>query len=72
MRVTPSYVAEITVVDVLATVAAEMKKKPLVDPPRTVTLAAVRAVSTTLLDNVTTTPPAGASRVKSTLPSDVP
>ena len=72
VRVTPSYVAEIIGVDVLATVEAEMKKKALVDPGRTVTLAGVRATSTTLLDNVTTTPPAGASRVNVTVPSDVP
>jgi hypothetical protein len=65
-------VAEITVVDVLATVAAEMKKKALVDPGRTVTLACMRATSTKLLDNMTTTPAAGASRVNVTAPSDVP
>ncbi len=59
-------------VDVVATVAAEMKKKALVDPARTVTLAGVRATSTTLLDNVTPTPPAGASRVEMTVPSAVP
>jgi hypothetical protein len=65
-------VAEIIVVDVLTTVEAEMKAVALLDPPRTLMLAGVRATSTTLLDNVTSTPPSGASRVNVTAPSDVP